>query len=148
MQHELQRWESELLNACLEETRLDAWFSSAHLLRSMARKKASEPEEPEKVKLAFSQSLKSSNTGELLKRLKSLHKELAEIDQDAIETSSLDKVAKELISNTLLLHKEKAVKAFLATCLVDILRLYAPEPPYTNLEVRVRLSSQSLSQHN
>lgn len=106
----------------------------------MARKKAAEePAEPEKVKLTFNQSLKAPNNAELLKRLKALHRELEKIDQDAIDTSSLDKVAKELINNTLLLHKEKAVKAFLATCLVDILRLYAPEPPYTDLELRVRL---------
>ena len=47
-------------------------------------------------------------------------------------------IAKELITPALLLHKERGVKAYIACCLVDILRLYAPEAPYTERELKVR----------
>lgn len=106
----------------------------------MAPRKAPRTE-PDKVQLAFSQPLvKGLAAGELLKRLKALHLELADIDQDLIDTPSLDNVAKDLIQPSLLLHKEKGVKAYLACCLVDILRLYAPEAPYTQAELKVRCS--------
>ena len=87
--------------------------------------------------LKFSQSLRSSSNSDLAKRLKTLHTELRDYDQDLIDPTSLDKVARELIHTSLLLHKDKAVKAFAACCLVDILRLYAPEAPYTQAELRV-----------
>lgn len=60
-----------------------------------------------------------------------------DIDQELIVTSSLDQVAKDLIAHSLLLHKEKGVKAYLACCLADVLRLYAPEAPYTEAEIKV-----------
>lgn len=90
-----------------------------------------------KVRLSFRQSLKSCTNAELLKRLKALHQELSVADQDLMETASLDGVARELIAHSLLLHKEKGVKAYLACCLADILRLYAPEAPYTQAELKV-----------
>ena len=90
------------------------------------------------ARLAFKQSLKGCANAELLKRLKALHTELAELDQETIATSSLDSIAKELITPALLLHKERGVKAYIACCLVDILRLYAPEAPYTERELKVR----------
>lgn len=90
-------------------------------------------------RLRFNQSLKGCTNAELLKKLKALHTELREIDQDNIQVESLNKVAKECISPTLLLHKEKGVKAYLACCLADILKLYAPSAPYTEHELKVRL---------
>ncbi|KAK4699468.1 sister chromatid cohesion protein PDS5, partial [Phenoliferia sp. Uapishka_3] len=94
-------------------------------------------QEPEKATLQFKQSLgKGLASSEILKRLKALHLELADLDQELIDTTSLDTVAKELIAPFLLLHKEKGVKAYLACCLVDVLRLYAPEAPYTGAELK------------
>ncbi|KAI5477658.1 hypothetical protein MNV49_006044 [Pseudohyphozyma bogoriensis] len=100
----------------------------------MARKQ----QKPSGQHLAFSQPLtaKGLSNAELLKRLKALHSELASLDQDLVVPSSLDTVARECIAHSLLLHKEKGVKAYLAACLVDILRLYAPEAPYTEGELR------------
>lgn len=91
----------------------------------------------EPYRLKFKASLKGCTNAELLKRIKALHIELAGIDQDVVVTESLDDVAKELITHTLLLHKERGVKAYLACCLADILRLYAPEAPYTEVELKV-----------
>ena len=53
------------------------------------------------ARLAFKQSLKGCANAELLKRLKALHTELAELDQETIATSSLDSIAKELITPAL-----------------------------------------------
>lgn len=92
---------------------------------------------PTQTRLQFKLPLKGCTNAELQKRLRALHEELAEIDQELIVTSSLDNVAKELISHSLLLHKEKGVKAYLACCLADVLRLYAPEAPYTEAEIKV-----------
>ncbi|GAA6017525.1 hypothetical protein JCM11491_006853 [Sporobolomyces phaffii] len=86
--------------------------------------------------LKFKQTLlRSKSDAELTKRLKTLHEELRDFDQDLIDPSSLDKVARELLDPSLLLHKQKAVKAFTGCCLVDILRLYAPEAPYTQRDL-------------
>ncbi|KAF8582552.1 ARM repeat-containing protein [Ramaria rubella] len=76
------------------------------------------------------------STDALLKKLQTLHQELAETDQDRIDTKSLSTVRKELIQVQILLHKDKGVKAYAACCLADILRLYAPDAPYTNDELR------------
>eukprot|EP00794_Sanderia_malayensis_P007436 gene7436-8258_t len=66
---------------------------------------------------------------ELLRRLKTLCEELANVDQDE-NTVNYDDVASRLASDFLLKHKDKDVKACVACCYADILRIYAPEPPY------------------
>lgn len=133
-------WEMRVGDACSPRSPHSHTVSSRPETDRMAPRKAPRTE-PDKVQLAFSQPLvKGLAAGELLKRLKALHLELADIDQDLIDTPSLDNVAKDLIQPSLLLHKEKGVKAYLACCLVDILRLYAPEAPYTQAELKVRCS--------
>ena len=89
-------------------------------------------------KLAFSEKLvgKGHTTDTLLKKLKSLHTQLADLDQDLVDVNSLSGVRKELIHTSILLHKDRGVKAYAACCLADILRLYAPDAPYTQTELR------------
>ncbi|EPQ30988.1 uncharacterized protein PFL1_01177 [Pseudozyma flocculosa PF-1] len=79
---------------------------------------------------------KGGSTDTLLKRLKAVRAELSEMDQDYCDVRSLDEVRKELVSTALMLHKDKAVKAYVACCLADMLRLYAPNAPYTQTELR------------
>lgn len=89
-------------------------------------------------KLQFKDKLvgKSYTTDLLLKKLQSLHQELAEIEQERVDTKSLSSVRKELIQPQIILHKDKGVKAYAACCLADLLRLYAPDAPYTADELR------------
>ncbi|TFK49359.1 hypothetical protein OE88DRAFT_1646400 [Heliocybe sulcata] len=89
-------------------------------------------------KLKFNEKLtgKGFTTDALLKKLKNLHTELAELDQDLVDANSLSGARKELINTSILLHKDKGVKAYTACCLADILRLYAPDAPYTHTELR------------
>ncbi len=74
---------------------------------------------------------------DLLRRLQALSREMREMEQEENERDSFTKVAKELASPNLLAHKDKGVRAWTACCLVDILRLCAPDAPYTGPQLRV-----------
>lgn len=76
-------------------------------------------------------------TTELVKRLDKLSKELTDLEQDWEHKESLNKVAKELSSPNILGHKDKGVKAFAACCLVDILKICAPDAPFTPSQLKV-----------
>ncbi|KAL8944621.1 MAG: hypothetical protein Q9216_000318 [Gyalolechia sp. 2 TL-2023] len=99
-------------------------------------------EEPQSIPgLQFDEPLswragKSIPVADLLKRLNALSKEMQDMEQDENERDSFTKVAKELVSPNLLGHKDKGVKALAAACLVDILRLCAPDAPYTSQQLR------------
>ncbi|EJD39136.1 hypothetical protein AURDEDRAFT_71387 [Auricularia subglabra TFB-10046 SS5] len=96
------------------------------------------PSTPGKRRLQFNEKLvgKGHATEALLKKLKALHGELAGFDQDEVDVGSLAGVRKELISTSLTLHKDRGVKAYAACCLADILKLYAPDAPYTQNELK------------
>ncbi|ORY59087.1 armadillo-type protein [Pseudomassariella vexata] len=113
----------------------------------MVRKRDEVPEEEDQemeeelVSLQFDEPLswragKPINTGELLRRLEKLSQELVDMDQDTVDKDSLTKVAKELASHNLLAHKEGGVKAYAASCLVDILKLCAPDAPFTPTQLK------------
>ena len=72
----------------------------------------------------------------LQKKLKALYEELSLLEQGSVDINSLNGVRKELISSSILLHKDKGVKAHAACCMADLLRLYAPDAPYTAGELR------------
>ena len=94
--------------------------------------------QPSPKKLRFRDKLvgKGLSTDALLKKLKQLHQELADMDQEHVDVNSLAPVRKDLISTSILLHKDRGVKAYAACCLADLLRLYAPDAPYTQNELR------------
>ncbi|GAO48743.1 hypothetical protein G7K_2913-t1 [Saitoella complicata NRRL Y-17804] len=75
---------------------------------------------------------------DLLKRLKQLHAELTPMEQDDFDrsSSSIKRVVTELASSNLIGHKDKGVRAYTACCLADILRLFAPDAPYTQKELQ------------
>lgn len=75
---------------------------------------------------------------ELLDRLEALHNELRKLDQEDIEAAALTRAAQDLASPNLLAHKDKGVRAFACCCLVDILRLCAPDAPFRVAQFKVR----------
>lgn len=89
-------------------------------------------------KLRFHDKLvgKGLSTDTLLKKLRALHIELADLDQEVVDVNSLSNARKELVHTSILLHKDRGVKAYAACCLSDLLRLYAPDAPYTHDELR------------
>lgn len=92
--------------------------------------------------LAFNEPLswragKAIPIADLLRRLQALFKEMRGMEQEENERDSFTKVAKELANSNLLAHKDKGVKAWTACCLVEILRLCAPDAPYTGQQLKV-----------
>ena len=99
-------------------------------------------EEPALGGLVFNEPLswragKPIPTGDLLSRLDTLASELREMDQEQTDKDSLTKVAKELAGQNLLGHKDKGVRAFTACCLVDVLKICAPDAPFTPTQLKV-----------
>ncbi|PTU17242.1 hypothetical protein P175DRAFT_0467004 [Aspergillus ochraceoroseus IBT 24754] len=68
---------------------------------------------------------------DLLLRLQTLAQELRKFEQEEVEKDSLRKVSQELATAHLLGHKDKGVRAWTTCCIVDVLRLCAPDAPFT-----------------
>ncbi|KAG0018492.1 hypothetical protein BGZ80_007103 [Entomortierella chlamydospora] len=49
-----------------------------------------------------------------------------------VDTASFSSVTKQLVDSSLVNHKDKGVRIYTACCIADMLRLYAPDAPYTN----------------
>lgn len=104
-----------------------------------------EPEEDQQglQKLRFNEPLswrvgKSAiPVADLLDRLQVLAKELSSMEQDDIDKDSLRKVSQELANGHLLAHRDKGVRAWVTSCVVDILRLCAPDAPFTGNQLKV-----------
>ncbi|KAL8658068.1 MAG: hypothetical protein Q9226_001300 [Calogaya cf. arnoldii] len=103
---------------------------------------ATELEEPHSMPgLHFNQPLswragKPIAVADLLRRLQTLSRELQGMEQEQNDRESFTKVAKELVNPNLLSHKDKGVKALTACCLVDILRICAPDAPFTGPQLK------------
>lgn len=81
---------------------------------------------------------KAIPVADLLARLQTLSTELRKHDQDQIDRHAFNRVAQDLASANLLGHKDKGVRAYVACCVVDILRLCAPDAPFKNAQLKVR----------
>lgn len=66
---------------------------------------------------------------ELLHRLQSLHDELSTMD--TVDLKSLTNVQASLVNKKLLSHTNVGVQIYTCSCIADILRLNAPDAPYT-----------------
>ena len=92
--------------------------------------------------LQFNESLtwragKAIPVADLLGRLQNLSKELKNLEQDQVDRTSFTKVAQDLASANLIGHKDKGIRAYTACCVVDILRLCAPDAPFKNAQLKV-----------
>ncbi|SCN79264.1 probable SPO76 protein [Fusarium fujikuroi] len=99
-------------------------------------------EEGEQRSLTFDEEIswkpaKPIPTSTLIKRLDKLSKELSDLDQGAADLDSIRHVAKQLGHRNLLQHKDGGVKAYTACCLVDILRLFVPDAPFTDDQIKM-----------
>jgi sister-chromatid-cohesion protein PDS5 len=93
-------------------------------------------------KLKFKQPLvgrpgKQIGVSDLLTRLKALLDELRTIDQEEAHRDSLMPVAESLAHQSLLQHKDNGVRAWTVCCIVDMLKLFAPDAPYPASKLRV-----------
>ena len=71
--------------------------------------------------------------------LQDLQDTLTRAEADDLPRSTLEAVRDQLIQDDLLFHKGKEVRASLACCLADLLRLCAPEPPFNEEQLQVRI---------
>lgn len=79
---------------------------------------------------------KSGRKGDLINRLNELHKSLIELGQDENDLpKGLQQTAAQLVSTKILGHSDKDVRLLAACCIVDILRVFAPEAPYGDEEM-------------
>ncbi|KZV76642.1 hypothetical protein PENSPDRAFT_598127 [Peniophora sp. CONT] len=80
---------------------------------------------------------KGISTDALLHRLEALHTRLSSLEQDdAKGRAALGTVHADLIHLSILHHKDPGVRAWAACCLAEILRLHAPDAPYTDAQLR------------
>lgn len=114
---------------------------------------AAEPTEPQEEqgplhRLKFSETLswragRAIPVADLLQRLQSLALELRKLDQEETDRASLTKVSQELAHVNLLAHRDKGVRAWTTCCVVDILRLCAPDAPFTANQLKVGAIQQN-----
>ncbi|KAJ2890318.1 Sister chromatid cohesion protein pds5, partial [Coemansia aciculifera] len=107
------------------------------LFANVAQKKAipiAELYKQLKVRFSPRHTLRAKVTATIM--LKKLSKELNGLEQETVDTQSLDSVTRQLLAPSLLRHKESGVVAYVACCIADILRLYAPEAPYSDDEIK------------
>ena len=70
---------------------------------------------------------------ELLARLRTLHEELSELSQEEEDRSvhkNIKVIAGQLVGKRFLGNVDKDVRAYVACCIVDIIRIYVPESPF------------------
>ena len=70
---------------------------------------------------------------DLIIYLNDLHKALSQLSQEIIDRpKDLKDTALQLVSPKLLSHSDKDVRVLCTCCIVDILRVFAPEAPFNN----------------
>ncbi|CAO1613697.1 unnamed protein product [Parajaminaea phylloscopi] len=79
--------------------------------------------------------VRGQSTDELLKKVKSIQTELAAAESD-IDLGSLKDLNPQLCSHQLTLHKDQAVRASVACCLADVLRIFAPDAPFSEKQLK------------
>lgn len=70
---------------------------------------------------------------DLINYLNELHKSLSQLSQEIVDRpKGLKQTALQLVSPKLLNHTDKDVRVLCTCCIVDVLRVFAPEAPYSN----------------
>lgn len=83
---------------------------------------------------------------DLINYLEELQKSLMELEQDTLKApKGLSTTANQLISPKILEHPDKEIRVLAANCVVDVLRIYAPEAPYKDDDM-IRVFSCLLQQ--
>lgn len=71
------------------------------------------------------------STKELISRVQTLSNELAAFNQEHVEIPIFNSLRKDLVNKKLLKHANLGVQAYVCCSIADILRLYAPDAPFT-----------------
>ena len=92
--------------------------------------------------LNFSQSLtwrpgKAIPVADLLVRLEDLSTQLRAFDEDQVDSQKFAPLAEDLANANLLGHRDKGVRAWAVSCVVDLLKTCAPEAPFGDNQLKV-----------
>ncbi|KAJ9605780.1 Sister chromatid cohesion protein pds5 [Cladophialophora chaetospira] len=68
--------------------------------------------------------------GDLLTRLQKLAAKLRNYDLDQVDSRAFTTLAHDLANANLLAHKDKGVRAWTVSCVVDVLKICAPDAPF------------------
>ena len=80
---------------------------------------------------------KCSKKSEFISHLSKLHSYLSNLEQDCSKPIGLDAVASQLVSNRVLCNDDKEVRLIAVCCIVDMLRLFAPNAPFSQPEFKI-----------
>lgn len=115
----------------------------ARLRQSAGRAEdSSEAKEYDIPGLNFNQSLtwrpgKAIPVADLLSRLENLSNQLRGYDEDQVDSKRFASLAQDLTNANLLGHKDKGVRAWAVSCVVDVLKACAPEAPFSDGQLEV-----------
>ncbi|RLN05424.1 hypothetical protein C2845_PM13G14560 [Panicum miliaceum] len=92
------------------------------------------PDLPEQVVREVGKRLAQPRLGKdaLVKLLKQAENALSELSQSSSLQDALHALSKSLVQTTLLNHKDKDVKLLVAVCFVEVMRILAPDPPFSD----------------
>ncbi|PAN27370.1 hypothetical protein PAHAL_5G076300 [Panicum hallii] len=92
------------------------------------------PDSPEQVVREVGKRLAQPRLGKdaLVKLLKQAENALSELSQSSSLQDALHALSKSLVQTTLLNHKDKDVKLLVAVCFVEVMRILAPDPPFSD----------------
>lgn len=89
--------------------------------------------------LDFNGSLvQTRNADELFSVLEDLTVALSQLEQEQTDLRTLRTVSQELISPRLMKNKNGGIRSLTAVCLMEILRIHAPDAPYSIEVLKVR----------
>ncbi|KAA8900672.1 hypothetical protein TRICI_006173 [Trichomonascus ciferrii] len=92
--------------------------------------------------LNFKGSLvQTRNSDELFSLLETLSVELGHLEQEQTDLATLRTVSQELISSRLMKNKNAGIRTLTACCLMEVLRIHAPDAPYSIEMLKVSASS-------
>ncbi|KIX93258.1 uncharacterized protein Z520_11114 [Fonsecaea multimorphosa CBS 102226] len=74
--------------------------------------------------------------GDLLTRLQKLAGQLRDYDLDQVDSRAFTPLALDLANPNLLGHKDKGVRAWTVSCIVDVLKICAPDAPFVEAQLK------------
>ena len=92
--------------------------------------RAKEPQQGAEDDVYSIDFLKTTKKTELMSKLNELHRHLSTLSQDDEKPRGLSTMANQLVADKILGHADKDVRLMASCCLVDIFRVYVPDPPF------------------
>lgn len=83
---------------------------------------------------------KAIPVADLLTRLNKLGTVLRQYDEDLVEQQVFRGLATDLSNAQILGHKDRGVRALSLVCISDLLKICAPNAPFQNRELKVRIT--------